>query len=642
MSNLNNFTFFKKKKGSVFFIMVIVIIILNIVLTSGMLAFYQVKSIELKAEAVKGQQNRAKEIANHIENYVIRAQQLSDSAVSLLSTIKNDRLKIEDTLEKLLLSATDESVYGLGIWFEPYQFDATQDRFGPYAHKTQSPNKPIVLTYEWSDYNYFARQWYLSGKAQPHQKTFNEPYYEKEIIWMTLTQGFLNEQDEFSGVVCIDMTLQTLLELLKKIKTKPDDHVYITTQQNTLFVHPEINQLLDFVRQERPVANLLDIKLADLKNFEQQYKRNNQVESSILVEQINWEIHIATEQDILYKDIYVFRNTMISNVFSIWLASFFILLLLVYFGRQAQKARLAQEHLEQQLLEQRSKEIALKELNSLLEIKVAERTEALHQANTEITALNERLKSENLRMSSELEITQRLQELILPRPEELTAITDLDIASFMKPATEVGGDYYDVLIQDKHIKIAIGDITGHGLESGMLMLMTQMAVRTLFNYQVSDVKAFFNVLNKTLCNNIKRMNSDKNLTLLMLDYYQGQVRLSGQHEFVLWVHADATVELIDTLDLGFMVGVVNNISRFVNYLEFTLAEGEGLVLYTDGITEAYNTEEQMYGVERLCQIVSQHWLGNATEIKQAIIEDFYQHIQTNEQADDITLVVLKR
>ncbi len=607
-----------------------------------MITFYQVKSTGLKAEAIKSQQNRAKEIANHIENYVIRAQQLSDSAVSLLSMITNDRLKIEDTLEKLLLSATDESLYGIGIWFEPYKFDAGKYYFGPYAHKTQSINKPIVLTYEWSEYDYFTRQWYLTGKSYPNQKVFNEPYYEKDIIWMTLSQGFSNEHDEFSGVVCIDMTLQTLLDLLKKIKTRPDDHVYITTEQNTLFVHPEIKQLLDFVRQERQAANILDIKLEDLKAFEKKFNRINQVESNILVEQINWKIHIATEEDVLYKDVYVFRNSIITNICFIWLASLFILMLLLYFGKQAHKARLAQERLEQQLLEQRSKEIALKELNGLLESKVTERTEALHQANAEITALNERLKSENLRMSSELEITQRLQELILPRPEELTAITDLDIAGFMKPATEVGGDYYDVLTQGKHIKIAIGDVTGHGLESGMLMLMTQMAVRTLFNHQVSDVKDFFNVLNSALCNNIKRMNSDKNLTLLVLDYCQGIVRLSGQHEFVLWVHVDGTVELIDTLDLGFMVGVVNNISRFVNYLEFNLAEGEGLVLYTDGITEARNAEEEMYGVERLCAVVSEHWSRSAAEIKQAIITDVYQYIHTVEQADDITLIVLKR
>jgi len=110
-----------------------------------------------------------------------------------------------------------------------------------------------------------------------------------------------------------------------------------------------------------------------------------------------------------------------------------------------------------------------------LEEKVEERTAQLAQANQEITELNEQLKEENLRMSRELEVSRQLQQMLLPKKEELQQIEGLDIVGFLEPADEVGGDYYDVLKCHGRVLIGIGDVTGHGLESGVLAIMAQTA-----------------------------------------------------------------------------------------------------------------------------------------------------------------------
>jgi serine phosphatase RsbU (regulator of sigma subunit) len=267
---------------------------------------------------------------------------------------------------------------------------------------------------------------------------------------------------------------------------------------------------------------------------------------------------------------------------------------------------------------------------------------ALVSSNQEITALNGRLTDENFRMGSELDITRRLQEMVLPKREELQKIIPLDISGYMKPATEVGGDYYDVLHHNGHVKLGIGDVTGHGLESGMLMIMVQTAVRTLLESEENDPLRFMDILNRTIYGNVQRMQSDKNLTLALVDYQDGVMKLTGQHEELLLVRSGGKVERIDTIDLGFPIGLEENISDFIADTEVTLASGDGVVLYTDGITEAENVKGLQYGLDRLCDIVSLHWQKSADLIRQAVVDDLYAFIGDHHIYDDITLLICKQ
>ncbi len=284
----------------------------------------------------------------------------------------------------------------------------------------------------------------------------------------------------------------------------------------------------------------------------------------------------------------------------------------------------------------------LKESFTTLEDRVRERTAELADANVEIQVLNQKLREENLRLGAELDIAKQLQQLVLPKPEELEIIRGVDIAGYMETADEVGGDYYDVLETDEILTIAIGDVTGHGLESGILMLMTQTAVRTLQEIQEWDPVKFLDTLNRTIFKNVQRMDSDKSLTLAIVNYADGQVSISGQHEETLVVRADGSIERINTIDLGFPIGLDNPITDFVGQVKVELNPGDGIVLYTDGITEAENDQGEQYQIERLCQVISCHWHQTADHIKQAVIQDVKTFIGSHKVYDDITLVILKR
>jgi serine phosphatase RsbU (regulator of sigma subunit) len=255
---------------------------------------------------------------------------------------------------------------------------------------------------------------------------------------------------------------------------------------------------------------------------------------------------------------------------------------------------------------------------------------------------NERLLEENVRIKAELEVSRRLQQMLLPTEKELQQIENLDIAGFMEPADEVGGDYYDVLVQDGQVFIGIGDVTGHGLESGALAIMVQSSIRTLLaSYRKLDGITFLSALNQMVYQNVIRMNVGKSLTLALLSYQSGLLVLTGQHEEMIVVR-NGELELIDTVDLGFPIGLDEDIAEFVHQTKVPLNAGDVVVLYTDGITEAENMAGKMYGLERLCEIIQQNWQQTTQEIQQAVIDDVRQFIGKQKVFDDITLLVLKQ
>ncbi|MDF0554850.1 AAA family ATPase [Kamptonema sp. UHCC 0994] len=440
----------------------------------------------------------------------------------------------------------------------------------------------------------------------------------------------LKAYQAISGEIMLDKLLSSIMKIL--IENAGAQRGYlILSSQGKLFIEAE-----GTINSEQ-VTVLQSILVEDCQEL------SSAIVNYVARTQLSVVLDDAVQEGQFTNDLYI-QNHQPKSILCVPLINQSQLVSIVYLENNLTAGAFTPERVE--LLKVLSGQAAISIENARLyqnlEDKVQERTAELAEANQEIIGLNKRLKAENMRMSAELDITRKLQQMVLPKESELQSIEGLDIVGFMEPADEVGGDYYDVLSADGKVTIGIGDVTGHGLESGLLMLMTQTAARTLQESQESNPITFLNVLNRTLYRNIERINSDKNLSLSFLNYEDGILQITGQHENVIVVRTNGEVEQIDTETLGFPIGLEEDITDFVATEKVSLNSGDVVVLYTDGITEAENMAKQLYGLERLVEIVTDNRAKSVSEIKDVVIANVRDFIQEQKVFDDITLVVLKK
>ncbi len=250
----------------------------------------------------------------------------------------------------------------------------------------------------------------------------------------------------------------------------------------------------------------------------------------------------------------------------------------------------------------------------------------------------EREKAEKQRLESELSIATRIQTSILPRD---LLVRGLEIAATMLPATEVGGDYYDVLPTPHGCWIGIGDVAGHGLRPGLVMMMLQSMVSALVR---SDPNAaprdVLRVVNGVLYENVReRLRQDEHATLSLISYREdGELVFAGAHEDMLVLRADsAKVQFVPTL--GTWVGATKDIDEATQDTHYRLRDGDVLLLYTDGLIEAQNRAGEQFGVERLAHELSRLGREPAATIRDGLCAAVTEFM--SEQHDDIALLVAR-
>lgn len=243
------------------------------------------------------------------------------------------------------------------------------------------------------------------------------------------------------------------------------------------------------------------------------------------------------------------------------------------------------------------------------------------------------------RVAKELELAAKIQKQLLPKT--MPIMKGLDISAGLLPAEEIGGDCYDFIkVNENNLLMYIGDVTGHGVPSGIVVSIANALV-----YQMAGTRDILQVmidLNKVIK---EKTTSSMFITMVMLNWDEMAGKLSfvnAGHEQMIHYHAkDKKVTLSPTG--GLALGMFPDISKNVKMDEIVLEKDDVLVLYSDGIPECWKNDKEMYGMPRFKRAISEYSdLPSAIAIRNALLADVKEYSGKYKQMDDITLVVLKK
>lgn len=244
------------------------------------------------------------------------------------------------------------------------------------------------------------------------------------------------------------------------------------------------------------------------------------------------------------------------------------------------------------------------------------------------------------RLEQEMHIAVDIQTSILPRA---LAVPGLQIAASMIPATEVGGDYYDVLPVEGGCWIAIGDVAGHGLTTGLVMMMVQNVLSSMVHAADADAmpNAVYCAANRILVENVRtRLQRDEHVTLTLFRYDgDAQFTFAGAHEdIIIWRADTGKCERIETP--GTWLAVMLDIEEFTQNSTLRLEDGDVMLLYTDGVTEAMDANRQQFGLDRLCDALASVSDNPVEAICSHLLEEVQKWSPVFD--DDVTLMVIRR
>ncbi len=280
--------------------------------------------------------------------------------------------------------------------------------------------------------------------------------------------------------------------------------------------------------------------------------------------------------------------------------------------------------------------IRLDDYARTLEHKVEERTHELNEMLKKVEEANRHIMEAKEKLWGEMELAKKIQTVLLPEKPE---IPGYEIEASIESADEVGGDYYDVISVNGYDWLVIGDVSGHGVTAGLVMMMAQTAIHTVLleNPEIPPPHLLSNI-NKTIYRNIEKMGELKHMTIVVLaGGKNGIFSFSGLHEDILIRRADTgKVEVIETS--GMWLGLEPEISRWLSTDTLKLEPGDCMVLFTDGITEARDKKNNLFGNNRLIKIIEEFGNKPVSEIH----EEINDALEPYEKPDDVTLVVVKR
>jgi sigma-B regulation protein RsbU (phosphoserine phosphatase) len=553
-----------------------------------------------------------------------------------------DALEYELRLNKIYLgcAAAFEPDYfpSQGRWFEAYvklENQESEDRSQATVERSQIGS---------AQHDYFNQEWYQKGFAMERGKGFlSDPYYDEaggKRVLCSYVSPLFDRQNRKVGVYCIDLNIGWLESSMndeeikiKNIEFLGKDPSALDAKGNTIFF-----QILDRHGKKIAGSETIDdetiqtILKTDSIGYEKMTVNGmSYYVSSKRMKATGWTLVVAQNERFVLLHGYILGIVIVLLM---------VIGGIVIFLFTSSSIRRAVKPLR--FLSDSAREVAQGNFDTLLptfkhQDEIAQMRNSFDTMQQSLKQYVEELKvstAAKASMESELNVARRIQMSMLPKKyPPFPKRHDIEIYGMLTPAKAVGGDLFDFFIHDEKLFFCIGDVSGKGVPAALLMTVTRSLFRNI-SAHVTDPDRIVIQMNNTICE-----GNDEcmfvTLFIGVLDLKTGHLNYCNAGHEAPYI-GSALLSCHSNMPIGLMPGMVYKEE------ETDIAHGSTIFLFTDGLTEAKNAKDELFGKNRVAEVVASLSPDASPQtLIETMTDAVHQFVGDTEQSDDLTMLSIK-
>lgn len=615
-----------------------------IVFATIMIVFYNYSHEKVTNYAIERTHGLLNNIATEISSQLMSVETTINQSVWVME----EHLNRPDSLQKVITSVIDNNplIVGSGIAFVPDYYKEKGKYFMPYASLSNNDNGEITYQVLGSqNYDYPCMDWYLIPKLLK-KDYWSEPYYDDgggNIIMSTYSKPLYDNRGELYAIFIASISLSQFTDTISLLKPYPSSYTYLVSRNGNFLTHAERNKIMNQTIFSEAFAekNLAQEQIGRemLAGHTGTMRFDNIGTDSYAfyttIPHIGWSVCTVCPSQIILQDL----DSTSRKIIYTFLVGMLVLFLIVYsiirrltspLEKFSQAAReIATGRFDIQIPQVRSHD----EIRHLHDSLIYMQNSLSNYVNElrETTASKEHIESE-LSIAREIQMGM-IPKIFPPYPDR----NDVDLHAILQPAKEVGGDLYDFYMDGNHLYFLIGDVSGKGVPASLFMAITRSLFRTLSQHVLSPAKIVTDMNNSISDTN--ESNMFVTLIVGILDLETGKLKLSNAgHNPPILIQTDGHVSFVE-FKTQIFAGVIEDFV-YVDE-EITLEKGSKLFLYTDGVTEAENTDKELYGEEKLMATLSDNASSNVRTTVDVVVSSIVNHVKEAEASDDLTILLIQ-
>ncbi len=604
------------------------------------------RSIILNLAEEKGRllaNSTAKEISSVLDT----VQKVTNAIAFSLEEKDLSKEKLDSIGQRILIENPELS--GSSIAFEPFLFKKTTKNFVVFYRRTAGRISSTYL--EENNSQYFYEDWYQLAKELKHP-IWTKPYVDEERnmeLKVSYSMPFYREEGRrktLLGIISVDLSLSWLQKLLSQINKQELEYTFLLSQYGTYIIHPDTDLVMnDTIFTYAENNNLPQLREAGHKILSQEIglieiEDLPRTEDSLLyfssLPGQSWSVVVVFPKTALLAEIFHLNKVMLL----IGGGGLVALTLLIVFLSNRITHPLRKLTLSANAIASGDLEVNLPEVTSHDEINELTTSFLIMRRNikkhikelAETTAVKERIESE-LRIAREIQMSTLPRQFpAFPNREEF------GIFASIEPAKEVGGDLYDFFFVDsKRLCFLIGDVAGKGVPAAFFMARTKALIKIITKQTINPGEVLSVANNDLTENNDSCMFVTLFLAIIHLD--TGEVRYANAgHNSPLLLSADKNVTKIPSPN-ELVCGCMKDFTYTTRTL--TMAPGNTIFLYTDGVTEAMNDEQRLFSENLLIKVINECRGHSTKQIIRTVDDSLKNFIGDAKQSDDITMLSMQ-